>query len=62
MLSFALVAALLMPTGEIQTVQLGGGLTSQSCAVAEARAIVQLEMTLSVATLISVECIKEISV
>lgn len=60
MIVFALLAVLLMPDGGIQVLNLGDGMTRDKCDLEARRAEIQLDQTLSVAKIVSVECRRSI--
>lgn len=56
MLTYALVVVLLYPGGDISAFEFGTSLTHEQCRVAVERTQIQLEQTLSTATVYSVSC------
>lgn len=56
MLTFTLLVSLLMPSGEVQSLLLGEGMTREKCDREAVRAQVQLTDTLSVAQLVEIRC------
>lgn len=57
MLTFALVVLLLYPDGHTVPLVVGDGLSSAQCTDVKARAVTQLTSTLSVATMLSADCV-----
>ena len=56
MLTYALVVILLYPGGDTMTFEFGTRLTREQCRVAVERTQLQLEQTLSTASVFSVSC------
>jgi len=56
MLTFTLLVSLLMPSGEVQSLYLGEGMTRDKCDREAVRAQTQLLDTLSVAQLVEIRC------
>ena len=56
MLTFTLLVSLLMPSGEVQSLLLGEGMTRDKCDREAVRAEAQLLQTLSLATVVEIRC------
>jgi hypothetical protein len=56
MLTFTLLVSLLMPSGEVQSLYLGEGMTRDRCDREAVRAEAQLTQTLSVARVVEIRC------
>lgn len=61
MLAFYLVVSLLYPTGEVLELTMTKGLSQDECRSAVAYVVTQMEMTLSVAKIIDVQCVPNYS-
>jgi len=56
MLTFSLIVVLLFPAGDTMRFEFGASLTREQCDTAVARTQIQLEQTLSTASVYSVSC------
>ena len=56
MITFTLIVLLLMPSGDIQTLNFGADFTREECVREARRADLQLSQTLSVAKIMSIRC------